>query len=232
MKQKKVRLYILVQLIMALFFTFLSTRPRVCCADYGHNAAEEPPLMHESESGKQMDVEHDTSHAAGLSHADDHGDAEHDTPHAAGEDHQEAVPLIYLLYWGILILVMVIILVYFVVRYKRGQNSPLMSLALLLVFFVLTAHLIEITPIFSGRLDPATLEFVSEFHESPNLGFLRFLYKFLLGVFLTFFAFLNIDNKKFSAEEGKIGQVPVQKRRAIKRKKDKQGLSPLKNKRS
>lgn len=114
------------------------------------------------------------------------------------KDHQAEVPLAYLFYWGILILVMVIILIYFVYRRKNKGAKPIIPLAVFLVLFALSIYIIEIiTPAFAGRLDMKALKIVYEFHESPNLGFLRFIYKFALGIFMTLFAFLNMNRKKF-----------------------------------
>lgn len=130
-------------------------------------------------------------------------DTGHKTSHEAKDhmdkDHQEEVPLPYLFYWGILILVMVIILIYFVYRHKNKESKPMIPLAIFLVLFALSIYIIEIiTPAFSGRFDVEALKIVHQFHEAPELGFLRFLYKFILGIFMTFFAFLNLDRKDFN----------------------------------
>jgi len=132
------------------------------------------------------------------------GTSEHETSHGAAALTDQGlpadVPLIYLFYWGTLILVMVIILIYFVYRFKRKPGRPIISLAIFLVLFVVVIYGFEIlTPVFSGRFDLTTSKIVHEFHESANLGFMRFLYKFLLGVFLTVFAFLNLDRKRYKS---------------------------------
>ncbi len=120
--------------------------------------------------------------------------------------HEVEVPILYLFFWGILLLVMVIILIYFVVRYKHGQKGPIISLALFFVILVLAAYFLETTPILSKTFDSETLTFISKFHEDNKLGFLRFVYKFLLGIFLTLFAFLNMDRERFLFETEKNGE--------------------------
>jgi len=135
-------------------------------------------------------------------------DTGQDTLHEAGDhiDHNfpAEVPLIYLFYWGILILVMVIILIYFVYRYKRHQSKPIIPLAVFLILFGLMIYILEIiAPTFSGKFDLSTLRIVHEFHESPSLGFMRFIYKFILGIFMAFFAFLNMDFTKFKSTKTK-----------------------------
>ncbi|MGA1863618.1 MAG: hypothetical protein ACMUHX_01000 [bacterium] len=123
--------------------------------------------------------------------------AEGDTDHA----HEAEVPLVYLFYWGILILVMVIILIYFVYRRKNKRLKPMVPLAVFLVLFAIAIYFLEIiTPAFSGRLDPKTLKIIHDFHEAPDIGFLRFIYKFILGILMTFFAFLNLDRNEFNKE--------------------------------
>lgn len=180
LKNFKTYLYIMIQILLILSLLLLSQKAGAVSSN--HDLKHQEVLgHHESAPQTQAPAPH----------------AEQDHIKQDARQHQEATPLIYLFYWGILILVMVVILVYFVIRYKRGQEKPVISLGVALVIFVLTAYLIEITPIFSGRFDPDTFKFVHEFHESPNLGFLRFMYKFLLGIFLTFFAFLNMNRKKF-----------------------------------
>jgi len=118
-----------------------------------------------------------------------------------GHGHQAQagpVPLVYLLYWGLLILIMVIILIYFVYRVKRTQSRPLVPLAVFLVLFAVLIYIIEIlAPAFSGIFDPAAMRVVHQFHEEYGLGFLRFFYKFLLGIFLTIFAWLNLDRERY-----------------------------------
>lgn len=108
------------------------------------------------------------------------------------------VPLVYLLYWGLLILIMVVILIYFVYRVKRTQSRPFVALAVFLALFAVSVYLIEIlVPAFSGRFDPSAMKVIHEFHEGTDLGFLRFFYKFILGIFLSIFALLNLDRKKY-----------------------------------
>ena len=132
-------------------------------------------------------------------------DAGHEANHVAeggtGHDHQAEVPLVYLFYWGILILVMVIILIYFVYRQKNKKLKPMIPLAVFLVLFAVAIYVIEIiTPAFSGRFDPKTLKIIHEFHEASDIGFLRFIYKFILGILMTFFAFLNLNRNDFNKE--------------------------------
>ncbi len=122
----------------------------------------------------------------------------HEGEHDQGDSTE--IPLVYFFYWGILILAMGIILIYFVYRFKHSQTNPMVPLAVFLVLFAMSVYLFEIiVPTFSGRFDPAALRVIHEFHEGANLGFLRFIYKFLLGIFMALFAFLNLDHKKFSS---------------------------------
>ncbi|MGA1795247.1 MAG: hypothetical protein ACMUIL_05230 [bacterium] len=108
------------------------------------------------------------------------------------------VPLVYLLYWGLLILIMVVLLIYFVYRVKRSQSRSFVALAAFLTLFAVSVYLIEIfVPAFSGRFDPGAMRVIHEFHEGNGLGFLRFFYKFLLGILLSIFALLNVDSKKY-----------------------------------
>ncbi|MBN2372603.1 hypothetical protein JXL19_02290 [bacterium] len=162
-------------------------------------AQEEEPTIHEpvyEEHGMAVQEHHKDIDKDMEGHKDNElegseGFKEH------GHSGEEEVPIFYLLYWGVLIFMMVIILIYFVSRFKSRQLRPMVTLAVFLVIFVLSAYLIEMTPVFSGRFDPVSSQFVKGFHEKPNLGFLRFVYKFFLGIFLTFFAFLNMDRKRF-----------------------------------
>ena len=123
----------------------------------------------------------------------------HERGGAPGHIDKEEFPLAYLFYWGILILSMVVILIYFVYRYKRKHDRPLFPLAIFLILFGVSIYMIEVSPLFSGRFDPVQMKFVHGFHEGTNLVSMRFFYKFFLGIFLTFFAFLNLDHRKFKS---------------------------------
>jgi hypothetical protein len=198
MKQRDIIFYLFLQIALALAFLTLSMNARASLKTEtygaeGHSHQEEE-AHHSEENGEHFgkDTGHETSHET-----KDHMD----------HDHQAEVPLAYLFYWGILILVMVIILIYFVYRRKNKDLKPMIPLAVFLVLFALAIYIIEIiTPAFSGRFDLETLRVIHEYHEAPDLGFLRFIYKFILGIFMTIFAFLNMDrkdlNKKSMEDQG------------------------------
>lgn len=159
--------------------------------------------IHQAEEGH-----YDGLHGAGVDMHDQEKGVTHEGSHesAIHEDQEipSEMPLVYLFYWGILILIMVIILIYFVYRFKRKQQRPIIPLAVFFVLFAISIYVLEImAPIFTGRFDPASFRVVNEFHEGTNLGFLRFLYKFLLGIFMTFFAFLNLDRKRYNSMKDK-----------------------------
>jgi hypothetical protein len=174
---------------------------------YGHGTHNEVKThgeeIHQAEEGH-----YDGLHGAGgdahyqekgVMHEGSHESAIHEDQEIPSE-----MPLVYLFYWGILILIMVIILIYFVYRFKRKQQRPIIPLAVFFVLFAISIYVLEImAPIFTGRFDPASFRVVNEFHEGTNLGFLRFLYKFLLGIFMTFFAFLNLDRKRYNSMKDK-----------------------------
>ena len=159
---------------------------------------DDEEMSHQSE-----EIHHEEAHHE-MVHSHSEMAAEHETSHSVAAHSDDALPteapLIYLFYWGILILIMVIILIYFVYRFKRRPKRPIIPLAVFLVIFVVAIYGLEIlTPTFSGKFDLATLRIIAEFHESANLGFMRFIYKFLLGIFLTIFAFLNMDRKRYES---------------------------------
>ncbi|MGA1839134.1 MAG: hypothetical protein ACMUIU_00785 [bacterium] len=177
----------------------------------------EKEVLHGERAGE--DFEEDTAHEThGVEEHPHHGEesrygeeteehigkdegheANHETKGHSDHDHQAEVPLVYLFYWGILILVMVIILIYFVYRRKNKKLKPMIPLAVFLVLFAIAIYVLEIiTPAFSGRFDPKTLTIIHDFHEAPDIGFLRFIYKFILGILMTLFAFLNLDRNEFN----------------------------------
>lgn len=225
MRRNQIALYILIQVFLALCLLVLSIGAQAFSPNHA--------LTQTEESGRH-ELAHETHETdAHGHHGDIDKDAGHQKNHEGGKDqghnHKEDIPMAYLFYWGILILVMVIILVYFVFRYKSGQLRPMTPLAVFLVFSVLIAYLIEITPVFSGRFDQVTFGFTHGFHERPNLGFLRFVYKFLLGIFLTFFAFLNMDKERFGLElkkEKNAAEAPKGSRRLGSNKNRKQEKNP------
>lgn len=192
MRQRIFIFYLFLQIALALIFLALSMSVQASSKSHLHNQAVE--------SGHQeifSGAEEDAHQGEEVNHGERH-EASHEAKDHMDKDHEAEVPLVYLFYWGILILVMVIILIYFVYRRKHKHLTPMIPLAVFLVLFALSIYIIEIiTPVFSGRFDLKTLRIVYEFHEAPNLGFLRFIYKFILGIFMTFFAFLNLDRKDY-----------------------------------
>ncbi|MGA1790323.1 MAG: hypothetical protein ACMUIM_02465 [bacterium] len=167
--------------------------------DTHHEVKTHGEEIHQAEEGHYEGVHG----AGGNTHYQDKG-MEYEGTHesAMHEDHEipSGMPLVYLFYWGILILIMVIILIYFVYRFKKKQTRPIIPLAVFFVLFAIAIYVLEImAPTFTGRFDPVSLRVVNGFHEGTNLGFLRFLYKFLLGIFMTFFAFFNLDRKRYNS---------------------------------
>lgn len=167
-------------------------------------------IQHEDNAG-QYEYEANIQHGGGYDknvHSHDlsvNATEKHDLSHT-GDGHEEMagledMPISYVAYWTVLIFVMIILLIYFVYRFKHGQEKPIISLAIFFIVFILVAYFFETTPIFTGRFDPKNYISIHDFHEGNNLGFLRFVYKFILGLFLTLFAFLNFNRKKFDVKQ-------------------------------
>jgi hypothetical protein len=176
--------------------------------DQYHQETHHEVKPHGEEAHKTEEGHDDGVHGAGVDAHDQEKGFMHEGSHESvvNEDHESpsGMPLVYLFYWGILILIMVIILIYFVYRFKKKQARPIIPLAVFLVLFALSIYALEIiAPTFTGRFDPGSLRVVHEFHEGTNMGFLRFLYKFLLGIFMTVFAFLNLDRKRYNSTKNK-----------------------------
>jgi hypothetical protein len=227
MKRRDIIFCLFLQVFLALVVLLLSISTQASSSGKTHHASDEirhQEFVHRREEHSQH-VEEKVYHGEELNNGKElqqgkelhhgkeireHIDKEvgHDTSHEAKDhtdlDHQADVPLVYLFYWGILILVMVIILIYFVYAYKSHRTKPVIPLAVFLILFGLSIYILEIiTTTFSGKFDLSTLRIIHEFHEGPDLGFLRFIYKFILGIFMTFFAFLNLDRKKFRSIENR-----------------------------
>jgi hypothetical protein len=200
MKHRDIIFCLFLQIALALALLTLSMSAHASSNSHMHNQAVGFG-PHAFASG----AEENARHGEEINHGEKAGEhfyknTGHEISHKAKDhmdhDHQEEIPLAYLFYWGILILVMVIILIYFVSRHKNKHSEPMIPLAVFLVLFALSIYILEIiSPVFSGRFDTETLRIVHEFHEAPDLGFLRFFYKFILGIFMTVFAFLNLNRK-------------------------------------
>lgn len=111
------------------------------------------------------------------------------TIHTAAHPDTLPIPVIYKLYWIGLIFLVIFLLVYFLIIYKKEKFTSLKPLTIFLLLLALSLYLIEQGRIFTGYFDPVK-GFVSGFHEPNTIGFLRFLYKLTAGIALCMYGFI------------------------------------------
>jgi len=115
----------------------------------------------------------------------------HGIIHTADTEHPDSlsIPVTYKLYWIGLIFLVIFLLVYFLIMYKKEKFTSLKPLTIFLLLLALSLYLLEQGRIFTGYFDPVK-GFVSGFHEPNTIGFLRFLYKLIAGVALSMYGFI------------------------------------------
>ncbi|MGA1874030.1 MAG: hypothetical protein ACMUIA_00310 [bacterium] len=120
-----------------------------------------------------------------------HTESHHGEPTHSGKEHAPSgpVPMTYRVYWIGLIILAVLILGYFLIMYKKERIRLFPSLTVLLFLLAIFLYILEQLPFFAGYFEPAR-GFIPGYHEPNTIGFLRFLYKLLLGIGLCAYGFV------------------------------------------
>jgi uncharacterized membrane protein len=111
------------------------------------------------------------------------------------------IPFMYKLYWIGLISMMILIMLYFFLFYRKENYQSLKSLTILLILLAFSLYLLEQGRVFTGYFDPVRHVFVSGYHEANNMGFLRFIYKLVLGIALCGYGFSNFLSRQRDKKE-------------------------------
>jgi len=165
-------------------------------------AAHEAVVTHEAPAGHAMEetghgappAEHGATPAHGeeAAHGDagGHGDAAHGGGHHAGP------PLIYYANWAVLFVGVIMSGLYLIMVAKEGK--PHHETILLAFVFVCMAYFLFISanyiPSMARHFDKATLTFVDGYHESPVIGFVKFIYRMVFGYFLMIYAIVGMEH--------------------------------------
>jgi len=149
--------------------------------------AEEPGLGHEAV----------VSHEA-PAHGEEaaHGDAGHGEEVAHGGGHHAKPPLIYYANWFVLFLGVIMCGLYLILVVKVGK--PHHETIFLAFIFVCMAYFLFISanylPSMARHFDMKTLTFVDGYHESPFIGFVKFIYRMIFGYFLMVYAIVGMEH--------------------------------------
>ncbi len=160
----------------------------------GHEAAP-AQAMEDAAGHGAPPAEHGEAPAHGEEAA--HGDAAagHGDAAAHGGGHA-GPPFIYYVNWAVLFLGVIMSGLYLIIVAKEGK--PHHETIFLAFIFVCMAYFLFISanyiPSMARHFDMATRTFVDGYHESPVIGFVKFIYRMVFGYFLMIYAIVGMEH--------------------------------------
>lgn len=134
------------------------------------------------------------SHEA-PAHGEEAAPAAHGEVAAHGGGHA-GPPLVYYANWSVLFLGVVLCGLYLIRVVKVGK--PHHETILLAFIFVCMAYFLFISanylPSMARHFDMKTLTFVDGYHESPFIGFVKFIYRMIFGYLLMIYAIVGMEH--------------------------------------
>ncbi len=121
-----------------------------------------------------------------------------------GGHHQAEPPVLYFAHWILLAVALLIVVTVTIRIYKKKSEHQGLLLAGLFVLVGAAIYFLDQLPALHGYFDLATHQFLPGYHEPPQFGFAKFVYKMVLGAFLTTYAFLGMHGHD-EHEEGEHG---------------------------
>jgi len=141
---------------------------------------------------KQLKTENEKGVIHPAAHPE-HASQEQENPsdHFA-DDHHSPPPSIYYLYWMFLGLTFVIVCFYCLWVYKKGKpEHEGLSLSIILVSLVIILYAMNQFPELQRHFDSASRQFVNGYYESTTAGFVKFIYKIMLGILLMIYGLMG-----------------------------------------
>ena len=111
---------------------------------------------------------------------------------ATNDHHQAEIPSLYYIHWGLLGISFLIVSIITIRAYKSKSQHNNSILTGLFILVAVSLYSLDQLPALHGYFDATTHKFISGYHESSPIGFIKFIYKVALGIFMTVYAFLGM----------------------------------------
>ncbi len=163
----------------------------------GHSVETEKPESHHPEAEVHTAAATHPKHAGGHepgSHTKVNVHAKPKEGHGGGH-HAGNAPVVYYANWVLIAVTFIITCFYCLAVYKWGKpKHEGLLLAMFLVLLVIAIYGTAQFPQVQRHFDPTAHKFVDGYHESSIVGFIKFIYKFALGICLMIYGLIGRED--------------------------------------